>query len=84
MNATIKLGKGGVTPAFIAALDDALKHKELVKLKFDEFKEEKKELAPQIAERTNSHLVMRVGNVAVYYRKREESPEAPLPEDGGE
>ena len=37
-------------------------------LKFDEFKEQKKELTPQLAEKTGSHLITRVGNVVVLYR----------------
>lgn len=70
MKATLKIGKEGLSPQFLAALDDALKHHELVKVKFDEFKEQKKELAPQLAEKSNSHLVTRVGNVAVLYRQK--------------
>jgi RNA-binding protein YhbY len=31
------LGKEGVSPHFLAALNDALKHHELVKVKFDDF-----------------------------------------------
>lgn len=66
----LKIGKEGLSPAFLAALDDLLKHHELVKVKFDEFKEEKKELTPQLAERTGSHLITRVGNVVVLYRPK--------------
>jgi len=39
-------------------------------VKFDDFKEQKKELAPQLAEKSGSHLVTRVGNVVVLYRPR--------------
>lgn len=67
---TLKVGKEGLTPAFIAALDEALRHHELLKVKFADLKEQKKELAPQLAERTGSHLVMRVGNVVVLYRPK--------------
>lgn len=74
MKATIKVGKEGLSPQFIAALNDALTHKELVKVKFDDFKEQKKELSPQLAEKTGSYLVTRVGNVAVLYRPK--PPEA--------
>jgi RNA-binding protein YhbY len=38
--------------------------------KFDQLKEQKKVLAPQIAERSGSQLIQRVGNVAVLYRPR--------------
>lgn len=70
MKATVKLGKEGLTEAFLSGLDNALKHQELVKVKFEFHKEEKKDLAPQMAERTGSHLVMRVGNVVVLYREK--------------
>src|SRR5689334_3701187 len=70
LKATLKIGKDGLSPKFLAALDDALKHQELVKVKFDSFKEQKKELSPQLAEKSNSHLVTRVGNVVVLYRPK--------------
>jgi RNA-binding protein len=70
LKATLKVGKEGLSPQFIAALDDALRHHELVKVKFDDFKEQKKELAPLLAEKSNSHLVTRVGNVVVLYRPK--------------
>ena len=79
LKATLKVGKEGLSPQFLAALDDTLKHRELVKVKFDEFKEQKKELAPQLAEKSRSHLVTRVGNVVVLYRPEtveEEQPES--------
>ena len=70
MKATLKVGKEGLSAAFLAALDDLLKHHELVKVKFDDFKEQKKELTPQLAEKSGSHLVTRVGNVVVLYRPK--------------
>lgn len=70
LKTTLKVGKEGLSPRFLSALDDALKHRELVKVKFDEFKERKKELSPQLAEKTGSHLVTRVGNVVVLYRAK--------------
>jgi RNA-binding protein len=69
----VKLGHGGMSEAFLRSLDDALSQHGLVKMKFSDHKEEKKELAPQIAERTESALIMQVGNVAVYYRPKAES-----------
>ena len=77
MKATLKIGREGLSPQFLAALDEALNHHELVKVKFDEFKEQKKELAPQLAEKSGSHLVTRVGNVVVLYRPRPEEHSQP-------
>ena len=67
---TLKVGKEGLTPQFLAALDEALKHHDLLKVKFDHHKEEKKELAPQIADKSRSQIIMRVGNVVVLYRPK--------------
>jgi RNA-binding protein len=70
LKATFKVGKAGLSPQFIQSIDQALQHQELLKVKFDEFKEERKTLAPQLAERTASHLVMQVGHVVVLYRQK--------------
>ncbi len=70
MKPQIKVGHDGLSEKFISALDDLLKHHDLVKVKFSDFKEEKKTLAPQLAEKTGSELIMRVGNVAVLYRAK--------------
>jgi RNA-binding protein len=66
----LKVGKAGLSEGFIRSVDLALAQHELVKIKFAEFKAEKKELAPQLAEKTASHLVMRVGNVMVLHRPK--------------
>jgi RNA-binding protein len=66
----VKVGHAGVSEAFLRSLDTALTQHELVKIKFTDFKEEKHDLAPQIAEKTGSNLVARVGNVAVYFRRK--------------
>ncbi len=69
------IGKEGLSPALIKSLDEALAHHELVKVKFANFKEEKKTLTPQLAEKVSARVVMRVGNVAVLFR-RKPAPEA--------
>jgi RNA-binding protein len=66
----LKVGKAGLSEGFIRSVDMALAQHELVKIKFAEFKEHKKELAPQLAEKTASHLVIRVGNVMVLHRPK--------------
>jgi RNA-binding protein len=55
-------------------VDEGLKHHQLLKVKFDEFKDEKKQLAPVLAEKTSSHLIMQVGNVVVLYRRMPADP----------
>jgi RNA-binding protein len=78
MEPMLKVGKAGLTDGFVKTVSDALARHELVKIKFVEFKDQKKELAPLLAEKTGSHLVMRVGNVMVLHRPR--LPEAPKAE----
>lgn len=77
--ALLKIGKEGLSAPFLSALDEALRHHELVKVKFDDFKEQKKELAPQLAEKSHSHLVTRVGNVVVLYRPKPPEDKAGKP-----
>ena len=71
----VKLGHGGMSEGFLKSLDAALTAHGLVKIKFTDFKDEKKTLGLQIAEKTGSVLVQRVGHVAVYFRAK---PDAPL------
>ena len=66
----LKVGKDGLSPAFVKAVDDALAHHELVKVKFDEFKEQKKELGPKLAEAVSATLIMQVGHVVVLFRRK--------------
>jgi RNA-binding protein len=75
LDAVVKLGHGGMSPAFLKGMDEALARHGLVKMKFADFKEERKTLAPKIAEETRSELVMQVGNVAVFFRPKSEAGE---------
>lgn len=70
MEPMLKVGRAGLSEGFIRTVSEALAQHELVKIKFAEFKDQKKILAPQLAERTGSHLIMRVGNVMVLHRPR--------------
>jgi len=66
----VKLGHGGMSEAFLKSLDEALTVHGLVKMKFTDFREERKTLAPEIAEKTGSALIMQVGNVVVFFRAK--------------
>lgn len=74
MKAVLKVGKQGLSLEFLGALDEALKHNELLKVKFEEFKEQRHELAPQMAERSGSLLVTMIGHVVVLYRPKPAEP----------
>jgi len=64
------VGRHGVTPELLRAVDEALESRELIKVRFVDFKGEKKELIREIAERTSSEAVGLIGNVAILYRRQ--------------
>ncbi len=64
----VMIGAKGVTPQLIGSVDLALSDHELIKVKFIEFKESKKEISAQIAQATKSELVGLIGNIAILYR----------------
>lgn len=66
----LKVGRNGVSSLFIASVNHELALHELIKIKFVEHKEEKKELAHRIASETGSALVQMVGHVAVFYKPK--------------
>jgi len=63
------IGKGGLTPQVSDAINEALQKQELIKVKFIEFKEEKKELSREIEEKSHSILAGMIGHVAIFYRQ---------------
>lgn len=66
------IGTKGMTDGLIASVDLALKDHELIKIKFGEFKEAKKEISQEIAAATKSELVGLIGNIAILYRQHPE------------
>lgn len=68
----LQLGKNGLTPNFLKSFEITLASHELLKLRFSNLKEERKELSAEIEAATGSVLVSLVGHTAVFYR---ESPD---------
>ncbi len=73
LTALVQIGGAGVTENQIAQVSRLLGEHELIKVKFNEFKDEKRELGAEIAEKTNSTLVRLIGNVLILYRPAEET-----------
>ena len=69
MEASLKIGKAGLSEPLLQEVREALARKELIKVKFDDLKDQKKILAPELAAKTDSRLVTLIGNVAVLYRQ---------------
>ncbi|MCC7374110.1 MAG: YhbY family RNA-binding protein [Verrucomicrobiales bacterium] len=68
----VHIGKSGLTESLVGSVKQALEDHELIKVKFDALKEQKKTLVVELVDRTASHLIQRVGNVAVLYRQHPE------------
>lgn len=69
LSPVVMVGQNGVSESVIAALNEALDCHELVKVKFQDFKEDTKELSLQLEKETASTLIATTGFTAVFYRK---------------
>ena len=65
----VMIGAKGVTDQLVGSVDIALNDHELIKVKFGEFKEAKKEISEETAKATKSELVGLIGNIAIFYRR---------------
>ena len=68
----IMIGKNGVTPKLTAAVDAALTDHELIKVKFLDFKEDRRALSSSLADSVKAEVVSVIGNIAILYRELEE------------
>lgn len=68
----VLVGQKGVTDSLVTALKKALDDHELIKVKFIDFKDEKKDLAGELAEKSDSALVSMIGNIATFYREQKD------------
>ena len=65
------VGGAGLTDGVVQMTADSLAAHELIKVKFNEYKDEKKELTDQLCAGTDSTLVRIIGNVAILYKEAE-------------
>ena len=68
----VLVGKHGVTDTLVDAVDEALKVYELIKIRFHEHKDAKKNLTAEIAQHTGSEIAGIIGHVAILYREQED------------
>lgn len=66
----VQVGKNGVTDSFLHELNQALDTHELIKLKFNSFKEQKKTLIQEIAEQAHCEMLGLIGHIAILYRRQ--------------
>lgn len=80
LEATVFVGKDGVSDAVLAAIDEAHHGAELVKVRvLDTCPLHRKEVAALLEERSGSHLVQLLGRTVLLYRRDPETPKIPLP-----
>ena len=68
----VLIGQSGLTEAVLKSTDAALNKHELIKIKFNAFKEKdrKKEIISAIETNTHSELVGLIGHTAIFFRKQ--------------
>lgn len=81
LNPIVMLGNAGLTDAVVAELDRALTDHELVKVSARVGERSARDaVLDDMAARSASELVQRIGNVGVFYRRRKALPKILLPD----
>ena len=65
----VMIGKNGITKNVLSMTDNALKSHELIKIRFVELKDKKKDIAEEISCNTKSEIVGMIGHVAILYKQ---------------
>lgn len=72
MQSVVRLGQDGLSEGVVKEADRALNGHELIKVKFIEFKDRKKELSQELAQRTGSECIGLIGHNGIFYRPHED------------
>jgi len=70
----VMIGQNGLTEAVIKEAKQALEQHELIKIKIVADKEERLKIRTQIAKKTQSTLVQKIGQMAVYFKQNPKKP----------
>jgi len=69
----VLIGKNGIKDGTIESINKVLQTRELIKIKFREFKGEKLSLSEKIVELTNSQVVGVIGHTVIIFRQNPDS-----------
>jgi len=72
LSPVVMVGHEGITEGVINMLNQALYDHELVKVRFQDFKDMTKDLANELKAKTRSELIATTGFTAVFYRENPE------------
>ena len=76
----VQLGKGGISPALVGAVDEALAQHELIKIKLlDTAELDRHDAATQLATETKSEVAQVLGRTILLYRPDPMEPRIELP-----
>ena len=72
MKPVIFIGQKGLTPQVVNSAKDAIESHELIKVKFNDFKEkeQKEEISARIEEETGAENVGMIGHTVIFYRQK--------------
>jgi RNA-binding protein len=66
---TIQIGREGLTDGQIERINHELAHHELIKVRFNDYKDKKTQLSQEITVRTGAAQVDLIGNTLVLYKQ---------------
>jgi RNA-binding protein len=69
LNPVVMVGKEGMNNNIVRATERALDEHELLKLRFVDHKQEKREMSRYLADECSAELVSVIGNVAILFRQ---------------
>ena len=65
----VLIGKNGISDGTVEAVNKALEARELIKIKFREFKDNKQSISDEIATSANCQVVGMIGYTVILYRQ---------------
>jgi RNA-binding protein len=80
LDALVQIGKGGLTPGVVGAVDAALEQHELVKVRLgSEAPDDRHEASESLARETRSEVAQVLGRTILLYRRHPKEPKIVLP-----
>ncbi len=80
LDPVVNIGKEGVTPTVVQAVREAIKKRELIKVRvLQNCEEAPKDAITVLAERSDVNLVQVIGRNGLFYKRNQEKPKIDLP-----
>jgi RNA-binding protein len=69
LNPVVQIGQKGLTQKVVEEIDHSLQVHELIKIRFLDFKQEKKSICEDLAHQLTAEYIGMIGHVAIFYRR---------------